>query len=286
MIVGVDVGNTAIKVVTDFDTRAAPARTVTTHRIGSPSVFQRVADRIGIAPDRGMGDWIPTFTRASDRPRIRVAAVSPLIGDRLADHLLGVVPELQIEQISHSSIPIKIHVDEPEKVGVDRLLDAFAAYRDTGSATVVVDAGSAVTVDWVDDAGAFQGGCILPGLSMQLNALQRGAELLPDLDWDRAPDWNLATLGFDPPAGPHNRHAARLTLPAKNTCSAILGGVLVGTAAAIDAIADRYLQYNSNAPVLVTGGDAERLVPFLQVKSVVREHLACHALLGIPASVS
>lgn len=275
MIVGVDVGNTAIKVITDFDAPGATAGQVTTHRIGSPSVYQRVAERIGLlASSHETGD------EASDAvyerlPAVRIAAVSPLVGGRLTDYLQRVSPGLTIESVNSASIPMDVQVDAPENVGIDRLLDAFAAYRVTRTATVVVDAGSAVTVDWVDEAGAFQGGCILPGLMMQLAALQRGTELLPSLDWDGSTEKTGQS-------GANRTPAEVVSLPAKNTSQAILGGVLFGTAAAVDAIAKRYRQNSANASMLVTGGDAERLVPFLDQKPLVREHLACHALLDLP----
>ena len=53
----------------------------------------------------------------------------------------------------------------PDRVGIDRLLSAYAVVRRCESPAVIVDAGSAVTVDWVDAAGCFCGGAILPGFN-------------------------------------------------------------------------------------------------------------------------
>ena len=76
---------------------------------------------------------------------------------------------------------------DPETItGVDRLLNAAAAYATLKQACVVVDAGTAVTVDFVDGHGTFHGGAIAPGARLQIDALHRGTDALPDVQ--AAPD--------------------------------------------------------------------------------------------------
>ncbi len=79
-------------------------------------------------------------------------------------------------------------------VGVDRLVDAVAAnrLRDAGRPAVIVDVGSAITVDLVSADGAFLGGAILPGLAMSARAMHEFTELLPLVD--------VAELDSPPPA--------------------------------------------------------------------------------------
>src|SRR2546428_1099459 len=67
-------------------------------------------------------------------------------------------------------LPIKVLTDRPEETGIDRILNVAAAYEQIGKACVVVDAGTAVTVDACNDAGEFLGGAIAPGVAMQLDA--------------------------------------------------------------------------------------------------------------------
>jgi len=67
----------------------------------------------------------------------------------------------------------------PERVGVDRLLNALAAYDRSRGPCVIVDAGSAITVDAVDAKGSFLGGAIVPGPEMQAHALHEHTALLP-----------------------------------------------------------------------------------------------------------
>ncbi len=66
-------------------------------------------------------------------------------------------------------------------VGIDRLVDAVAVnrLRDAGRPAVVVDVGSAITVDLVSRDGAFLGGAILPGIAMSARAIHEFTDLLP-----------------------------------------------------------------------------------------------------------
>src|SRR6478672_4316487 len=67
-----------------------------------------------------------------------------------------------IRQLTYRDVPITIRVDEPARVGIDRLLAALAAdrLRQRDRAAIIVDLGTAITVDLVDADGAFAGGAI------------------------------------------------------------------------------------------------------------------------------
>ena len=76
-------------------------------------------------------------------------------------------------------VPIQVATREPGRTGVDRVLNVAAAYEQLKKACVVIDAGSAVTVDFCDDSGKFLGGCIAPGAAAQSAALNTIAPHLP-----------------------------------------------------------------------------------------------------------
>jgi type III pantothenate kinase len=84
-------------------------------------------------------------------------------------------------------LPMEMDVDEPRKVGVDRIMCAFAAYSVVESAVVVVDFGTAVTIDLVSEKGEFLGGTILPGFEASADALNRFAPALPKIDKVQTP---------------------------------------------------------------------------------------------------
>src|SRR5437016_4764069 len=68
-------------------------------------------------------------------------------------------------------LPIKVLTEKPEETGVDRIVNIAAAHEQMEKACVVVDAGTAITVDCCNDAGEFLGGAIAPGARTMLAAL-------------------------------------------------------------------------------------------------------------------
>ena len=138
--------------------------------------------------------------------------------------------------------PLPIHLDykTPETLGADRVADACgAAGLHPGEACVVIDAGTCITVDFVDAEGTYHGGAIMPGLKMNLQALHTFTAKLPLIDIEgveKAP-----VLG-------------------RSTEESILAGTLGAT---LLALAGYVALYKEKAPalrVLLTGGDAERLM--------------------------
>lgn len=135
--------------------------------------------------------------------------------------------------------------DRPAEMGVDRWLALIGArWRFPGRAVVVVDAGTAVTLDAATGDGEHLGGAILAGYHTQRAALAGVATALGVAD-------------------------GAAHLPARNTADALTAGTLYGLAGAIDRVAGE-LQPNDTRPVrILTGGDAERLQPLLSADWVV-----------------
>ena len=166
---------------------------------------------------------------------IIVASVNPPALARLRAVAPADGPASPLAARDDFPIPIATDVAEPEKVGVDRLLAALAAYRRTGGACVIVDCGTAVTVDAVDSGGVFLGGAIFPGRDMMARALADGTAQLPHVEGGAAPE---SVIG-------------------KSTEEAILAGLVHGTAGALDSlVAGAMMEVGLHAHVLVTGGDA------------------------------
>jgi type III pantothenate kinase len=137
-------------------------------------------------------------------------------------------------------LPLRILVEHPDWVGIDRLLNAVAAnsHRQSREPSIIVDAGSAVTVDLVDRDGAFRGGAILPGLRLMAQALHEHTALLPLIDIPREVP----------------------LLPGTSTPSAMAAGVFWAVAGGIKALFEEYLDEWEDAQFFLTGGDA----PFLK----------------------
>jgi type III pantothenate kinase len=93
-------------------------------------------------------------------------------------------------RLKHSDLPLDVSLSEPGRVGIDRLLGAVAVnqLRAANRAAVVIDVGSAITVDLVSSQGAFLGGAILPGIGMSARAMHDFTDLLPLLTMDALDD--------------------------------------------------------------------------------------------------
>ncbi|MFT4564156.1 MAG: type III pantothenate kinase [Gammaproteobacteria bacterium] len=81
-------------------------------------------------------------------------------------------------QVSREAAGMRTQYDDPTKLGVDRWLAALAAYRLAGRAVVVVDAGTAITLDVVSGLGVHLGGSITPGLELMVDSLTRSTARL------------------------------------------------------------------------------------------------------------
>ncbi|OYW24313.1 MAG: hypothetical protein B7Z55_02600 [Planctomycetales bacterium 12-60-4] len=91
--------------------------------------------------------------------------------------------------ITRHDIELDLDVLEPDRVGVDRLLAASAAARlFPQRPLIVMQVGSAMTVDVVRDPHVFGGGAILPGVPMMLRLLGQAADMLPTIDADELTD--------------------------------------------------------------------------------------------------
>ncbi|NWG54519.1 MAG: type III pantothenate kinase [Hydrogenophilaceae bacterium] len=77
---------------------------------------------------------------------------------------------------------IEVRIDKPSEAGADRLVNAVGAYISYGGPAIVVDSGTATTFDIVAEDGAFEGGIILPGINLSLQALHDAAARLPRVE--------------------------------------------------------------------------------------------------------
>lgn len=158
-------------------------------------------------------------------------------------------------------IPIGRQLDPETITGVDRLLNAAAAFDVLKQACVVVDVGTAVTVDFVDGGGIFHGGAIAPGAQMQLDALHDRTAALPELSF----------------AAPQDDAFGR------NTAQAMLQGVYHGIRGMVRLLTEQYAeQYGAYPLIIATGGDAHMLFAHDELMDRVVDDLA---LRGIAVSM-
>lgn len=181
-------------------------------------------------------------------------------------------PELPPQLIdSHHDVPLPADVDAPETVGIDRLLTAYAsrALFSDRQPLVVIDSGTATTVNLTTSDGMFRGGAILPGLRLSAYALHDYTARLPQVDTD-----SLST----------DRDTVDAPLPGRNTIDAMKSGLFWGQLGAIREISQRLAaaakdSYGDRQPAMyiLTGGGGRQLVAHLS-SAVYIDSLALYGL--------
>ncbi len=145
---------------------------------------------------------------------------------------------------SEIQTPLENRYESKSTLGYDRLAACAGAHGlHKGKNILVIDAGTAITFDFVNDKGQYLGGCISPGLKMRFKALHEFTQNLPMLSKNE--DFNL--IG-------------------KNTKDAIISGVQNGLIFEIDAYIDNLQAKHSDLRVIITGGDAHFLNKLLNNK--------------------
>jgi type III pantothenate kinase len=163
--------------------------------------------------------------------------------------------ESQFVRTLASSHGVTVAYERPESLGVDRWLAMLAARRLTRGPALIVDAGTAVTYDLLDADGRHRGGLILPGIEMMRDSLLSGTRI-PRVDAADTPAlWATATAG------------------------AIAAGPVQAVAALAGRLADRLQALiQAEATVIVTGGDAKRVLPALDRPSRCEPSLVLQGL--------
>ena len=219
VILAVDLGNSAVK--------AAIVEGGTVHASGRLDTSEADTD--------DLLDGLRVLVGASEEPPTGLIGVS--VVDRWTERLEAAADELDLRltMVAASHIPISTALARPDRTGPDRLLAAWAASRLYGSPAIVVDLGTAITVDAVDADGFFLGGAIAPGFDLAADVLAEGTARLPRIDVELPEE----TIGVD-------------------TSGAITSGVVIGHIGAVRELAVRMHQKIADpaaaTKVIITGG--------------------------------
>ncbi len=224
VILAVDIGNSAAKAAI----------------VEGSSILESGRLDTSVATGDDLLDGLRVLAGATDEPPSGIIAVS--VVDRWTERLERAADELglPLTVVAASHIPISTALVRPDQTGPDRLLAAWAAAALHGSPVIVVDLGTATTVDAVDGDGFFLGGAILPGLALAADALAEGTARLPRVDLDMPAE----AIGSD-------------------TTTALQSGIVIGHIGAVRELATRMHEHigtagteDAKAPtrVIITGG--------------------------------
>lgn len=239
-LLAVSVGNTRTRVGAYVDGKLVESATFSNER--HTKVMDAIAEAVHALRDH------------PEAPVV-VASVNPPMSTSMEEELKALGRTvLRVER--DMPVPIGRQLDREALIGEDRLLNAAAAFDVLKQALVVVDAGTAMTVDFVDGAGTFHGGAILPGAQLMLDSLSQRTALLPEVEFER-PTENIG----------------------HSTLQAMLTGIYQGMRGAVRELVEAYALETGQYPIIVaTGGDADllfrewelidRIVPDLTLKGL------------------
>jgi len=211
--------------------------------------------------ENGLAVLITRLPRAVD-----TAYASNVAGPTFATRLAGVVGahcgcDLHFAKTERSAFGISNSYKQPRRMGVDRWLAMIGAWTELQSACLVVDAGTAVTIDALDNDGCHLGGQILPGVILMAGALAQHTSAIPSTKPAVAGTYEgIAMFG-------------------QNTRAAVGSGAFGAVTGAIER-AIRTLRSNAyDASLVLTGGDASRILTALDNSPLHRPNLVLHGLL-------
>lgn len=263
MIIAVDAGNTRVK----FGAFRVGDQAV----VSSVSIHAVVLNESDDLPG-ALRQWSGTLPGPAPVAAV-IAGSNPVARDSLLDDwpLPRVIPRM----ISQSSqVPVGIDVDFPNRVGIDRLLNVYAAFQllPKGPRPVIsIDSGTATTVDLMTSNRVFRGGSILPGLRLSAIAMHEYTARLPLINVDEEPE-------------------EEPSLPGRNTEAAMRAGLFWGQLGAVRELSVRLTasamtQYGETIEpqIFLTGGGGRQMARHLP-NAIFVDCLALNGLATLTAA--
>src|SRR5262245_36987951 len=246
MLLAIDIGNTNI-VLGLYQGR----KLVTHWRLATQA--ERTADEYGVIISQ-LIDY--SGHRCQQISAIAVSCVVPPMlttAQELAHKFFHIDPLIVGPGIK-TGMPI--HYESPKDVGADRIVNAIAAYEKYHDSCIIVDFGTATTIDLISKKGEYIGGAIAPGLSISLEALVQRASKLPRIEVVKPKE-----------------------VVGRNTVSSIQAGIFFGYVGLVDGIVRQIEKENGvKAKVVATGGLAPLVASECDTISEVDEFLTLDGL--------
>lgn len=217
-----------------------------------------------IAHDRIQDKGLAALTSKLPR-RVDTVLASNVAGTSFATRLSGVIGmhchgNVRFARSEKEACGVTNSYRQPRRLGVDRWVAMIGAWAEVGSACLVVDAGTAVTIDALDTNGGHLGGQIIPGVSLMAGSLAARTSDIPNIQ-RRAAGQHSGTHMF-----------------ASTTAGAVGQGALNAVTGAVERAARAARRDYGDATIILTGGDASRILKSLDDEAIHRPHLVLEGL--------
>jgi type III pantothenate kinase len=246
MLLAIDIGNTNILIggIQDdqimFKARIATDRTRTSDQYGVEikNMIEALGAKISDISDCIISSVVPPVFNSVRTGVIKIIGKQPMV----------VGPGLKTG--------LNIHVDVPSQVGSDRIVIAVAALAEYQAPLILIDMGTATTIEVVEPENRYLGGVIFPGVKVSLDALTNHAAQLPGISLDQPKQ----VIG-------------------KNTVDCMRSGTMYGNAAMIDGLVDRIEEeLGHSSTIIATGGLARFITPLCKREIIVEKDLLLKGL--------
>jgi len=165
--------------------------------------------------------------------------------DQYDHYINGLKASFDVMELDHTTpLPITIDYKTPKTLGRDRIAGVVGARSlYPGQACLVIDAGTCITYDVVDEGGIYRGGQIAPGLHMRLEAMHHFTDKLPLVEWKD---------GFE--------------MIGKSTEECMISGAVLGTINEMKGFVNDYNRAFDSINIVITGGDNQFFVLYMKTE--------------------
>lgn len=246
MLLAIDIGNTNIVIGCIRDDQILHKARIATDSI-------RTSDQYGVE----IKNMLEAFgVQRSDISDCIISSVVPPVFNSVRTGVIKMIGKQPMVVGPGLKTGLNIHMDVPSQVGSDRIVIAVAALAEYKAPLILMDMGTATTIEVVEPDNIYMGGIIYPGVKLSLDALTNRAAQLPGINLDKPKQ----VIG-------------------KNTVDCMRSGMMYGTAAMIDGIVDRIEEELGHSSTLIaTGGMAQFITPLCRRRVILEKDLLLKGL--------
>ena len=246
MLLAIDIGNTNLVIGCIHDDKILFKARIATDRT-------RTSDQYGVE----IKSMLEAYgVKRSDIDDCIISSVVPPVFNSVRTGVIKIIGKQPMVVGPGLKTGLNIHVDVPSQVGSDRIVIAVAALAEYKAPLLLMDLGTATTIESVEPDNVYMGGVIIPGVRVSLDALTSRAAQLPGISLDQPKQ----VIG-------------------KNTVDCMRSGMMYGTAAMIDGLVERMEEeLGHRCTLIATGGLAQFIAPLCKREIILDKDLLLKGL--------
>ncbi|HIR31445.1 MAG TPA: type III pantothenate kinase [Candidatus Faecousia faecavium] len=246
MLLAIDIGNTNLVIGCIKDDKILFKARIATDRL-------RTSDQYGVEIKNMMEAYGVQLAEIDD---CIISSVVPPVFNSVRTGVIKILGKQPMVVGPGLKTGLNIHMDVPSQVGSDRIVIAVAALAEYTAPLILMDLGTATTIEVVEPDNVYLGGIIFPGVRVSLDALTSRTSQLPGISLDKPKQ----VIG-------------------KNTVDCMRSGMMYGTAAMLDGLVDRIEEeLGHTSTIIATGGLAQFITPLCKHDIILEKNLLLKGL--------